>query len=216
MGPDGTVKTYKKDGITYKVQERYNPQTMLSLEGSQVSTKVDDTTRVDPNMFSVRMSIVDKFNANPQVNKAVQMATSANTITKLLEEGNPIADQSIPTFMARASGEVGNLSEADKAPFGGSRALVEMMSAVVEKAQSGQLTPENREFVKAVAQVFMRTANQNLRSIAQRNARQYSKASGISEKDVFDLIFEELQFGGAPQGISGTDEDFQLWLNRNR
>jgi len=218
--PDGSTKFYTKDGITFKVQERYNPATNEAIPNSQVDVKVDDTTRVDPNLFSIRMSIVDKFNANPQVNKALQMATSANTIIRLLEEGNPVADQSIPTFMARASGEVGNLSEADKAPFGGSRALVEQMSAIIQKASTGQLTPENREFVKQVASVFMRSANQNITSIAKRNAKQYSRASGIPEGEILDLIYpSELDFGGGQNSgtIIGSKEGFDKWLrNRSR
>ena len=201
-------------GITMMREKAFDPRTG---EWIYRFKKVDDQSRVPPNIQAVRIQLVDRFNANPQVRKVVQMVTSANTIRDLIDSNNPIADASIPTFMARASGEVGALSEADKAPFGGSRALIERIEAVANLAAEGKLTPENRVFVRNLADVLVRSGNSNIQAQARQFSRQYSKAvPELKETDIYNMVFpSEINFdGGQTSGIGGDNEDFNQWLKK--
>jgi len=102
---------------------------------------------------------VDKFNKDKEVVRANSMISGANIAKDMVESGNPIAAASIPNFLARASGEVGALTEADKEPFGGTRAIVERAKQSVEEMAKGTLTEANAKFVLELAEVYKKTAN---------------------------------------------------------
>lgn len=140
-----------------------------------------------------RTNIVTRFNADPSTKKSQQMIDGANIIQELATSGNPIAAGAIPTFMARASGEVGNLSEADKAPFGGSRAIMERLQAAVTQASSGQLTPDNQQFIMGLSETMRKRANVNIQDLAKKRAKQYSRGSDfLEEKDILSTLVPEL------------------------
>lgn len=223
VGPDGRAVTFDDKGLRFKVREMYDVATGQAVPSSQWQEKIDDMSRMAPSDVSVSTQLIDKFNANPTVRKSVEMAETSNTIIGLIDSNNPIADSSIPTFMARASGEVGNLSEADKAPFGGSRSLLEQMKAVVTRADSGELTPENRLFVRRLAETFRKKANENQRDLARRSARQYSQIKGIGmdENSIFNLLVPmELGRGAETEkpatsgGVKFDVNDYNLWLQK--
>lgn len=139
-------------------------------------------------------NLVDKFNLDPSARRAQTMIDASSNIVGLIESGNPIAHSAIPTFMARASGEVGNLSEADKAPFGGSQALIARIKAVTQQAVSGKLTEENQKFVLELARLLDSKANQNLDKLARTRSKQYSKGNPfLSEEEIFSSLRPEAQ-----------------------
>lgn len=137
---------------------------------------------------------LDKFVNDATVKKATEMRESASQILDLtdMSTSNPIAAAAIPTFMARASGEVGNLSEADKRPFGGSRAFLARFQQAYEQATKGTLTPENAAFVRELAM--------KMRDVAERKrytrAVELSRSGGkvrpeVSEPELMDLFVTE-------------------------
>ena len=141
---------------------------------------------------SERTNIVSKFTADPQVRKYQQAMDSAATISELANSGNPIAAGAIPTFMARASGEVGNLSEADKAPFGGSRAIFERLEAALTQKATGQLTPENQKFINELSSIMGKNAKKNLKGLARTRAKQYGKASDfLNEDEIYNTLYTD-------------------------
>lgn len=133
-----------------------------------------------------RSRVVDKFNADASVKKSQQMIDGANVIKDLVFSDNPIAAGAIPTFMARASGEVGNLSEADKAPFGGSRAILAKLEAAAYQASKGKLSPDNARFITELANIMEKRGNENIVLLAKKRSGQYSRASDfLNEEDIF-------------------------------
>lgn len=121
-------------------------------------------------------SVVKNINTDSVVKKANEMASAADNIIRLADMSlsNPIAASAIPTFMARASGEVGNLSEADKRPFGGSQALMARLGQAKEQWTRGTMTPENQKFVKDLANTFRQSADKNRQKRIDELANQYS------------------------------------------
>lgn len=148
----------------------------------------------------LKIDIVGKFNADSGVRKIDSSIDAANTIRGLVTSGNPIAAASVPTFMARASGEVGNLSEADKAPFGGSRALMARLEAAIKQQATGKLTAENAKFITSLADTMENRAKDNKNRRAAQWADQYSKTSDVFDRD--DL-YNTLSPGGKPAPAAG-------------
>jgi hypothetical protein len=145
---------------------------------------------------------VNNFNSSPAVQKVEQMDQFSNLIIDAANSDNPIAHASLETLMARASGEVGNLSEADKKPFGGSRALVEKTKQALSEIYSGRKTPENLEFISQLADTFKQSGQRKKQAIARERAKQISSANksmGWTPEFVFGVL--------SPDGVYDEKND---------
>src|SRR3990167_5616152 len=128
----------------------------------------------------------------------------ADSVIGLIESNNPLADGAIPTYMARASGEVGNLSEPDKAPFGGSKALMEKVKQVYSNATAGKLTPENRDFVRRLAVTMKENGIRNKNGYAKKVSQQYGKIGSYGTADeIYSILNQDLGVNpdDAPKGV---------------
>jgi hypothetical protein len=133
--------------------------------------------------------IVNKYNADKQVQKSLQVEGAADTVLGLLASNDPIAHQSIPTYMARLSGEVGNLSEADKRPFGGSNAFEARWAQSLENMKSGTLTDENKAFLRDLTVTLRQKAGDAKLNRAQQLSEQYGRVhQGVNPQQIFGLL----------------------------
>ena len=158
---------------------------------------------------AVRTRIVASFNADPAVRKVEQMDEFSNLIQDIAASDNPIGQSSLQTLMARASGEVGNLSEADKKPFGGSKALNARIAQTFKELYTGKKTPENLQFISQLAETFKRTGARKKRSLARERAKQYSKANkemGFNEQDIYEMLSPDLGNYDSPKQNDPVDE----------
>ena len=139
-----------------------------------------------------RLAFVDKFNKDKVVQKNDEMiAASTNMLAQLnlVKEGNPIAAEAVKTFGARASGEVGNLTEADLQRFGGSKALSERLSQGLQQALTGTLTPTNIGFLEDVAKAMSSSAAENRVSRGATLSRQFAKTTeDFNESEMRDIF----------------------------
>lgn len=130
-----------------------------------------------------KTDIVSKFNTDPGIRKIQSSIDAAWNVRELALSGNPIAANAIPTYMARASGEVGNLSEADKRPFGGSQAILNRLEASLKQMATGTLTEDNRKFIINLADTMENSATSNLDRRAKDVSGQYGQASDFLKPD---------------------------------
>ncbi len=201
-----------KNGIDWRIA--YNP-----LTGEEVS-RVKQGPGKDRNSSAytqdaVLTRIVNAFNADPTVRKVEQMDEFSKLITDVAASDNPVGHASLETLMARASGEVGNLSEADKRPFGGSRALTQRMTQTFSELYSGKKTPENLEFISQLAKTFQETGRKKKASLARERANQYVRANkGMSwtPEEIFKILVpfesyskQEATSASTPLRKQGTD-----------
>lgn len=154
--------------------------------------------------------IVDTFNKDEVVKKANEMIASADNVIGLVNSDNPIGHAAIPTFMARAAGEVGALTEADKAPFGGTKALSGRIAQVMSDYQSGKLTPENKKFVLDLTKTMQKNANRNKAKRALTERSKLMTAGQYDAKQINDLIMPELN------NIKGEQEKALKWSLENQ
>lgn len=158
-----------------------------------------------------KIDLLTRFNADPSVKKAQQSIDAANTIRGLVDSDNPIAAAAVPTFMARASGEVGNLSEADKRPFGGSRAIMTQLEQAVKEATTGKLSESNARFVRQLADIMETRSASNIDNLAKTRSKQYSRASEfIEESDVYQTLRPESIGMGNSSGESPEQRKARL------
>ena len=97
-------------------------------------------------------NITKEFESFSGVGKARQSAKQGDMAIALLEMKNPIMDKAIRPFMARLTGEVGNLTESEQAVFGGSQELKERIQQAAKTwVGGGELTDENRKLLLEAA-----------------------------------------------------------------
>lgn len=185
--------------------------------------KVDDNTIRDPNINSVKISALERFNSDANVKKQQQMIDFADVMDNILSSNNPIGDNAIPTFMARASGEVGNLSEADKQPFGGSSAIDMKLKRFFERQTEGALDETDRAFVRDLVSTFRKSAGENIRRLAKYRAKQYSRGiKGLDPKELESMFnpddneAENLEYDNnqAWEYLGGDKGDKNNWKRR--
>lgn len=142
--------------------------------------------------------VVDRFQKDQVVQKANNAIASGNQVVELITSGNPIAASAIPTYMARASGEVGNLSEADKRPFGGSQSIISRLEQSFNQAAVGRLSKENADFVKQLASTMQKVAIRNKQERARAYAHSYAKAYGKTPEEIQSMLLLDEELPGSP------------------
>jgi hypothetical protein len=181
---------------TQDVQGKIDDRFRASMDHKKVKEKTD---RLD--------KVIDKFNKDANVEKSNTMLSQTNIVSEVLNSDNPIGDSSIPTFMSRASGEVGALTEADKAPFGGSKAITARLAQIASDYASGRLTDSNREYLKDLVNIYKKAAQKNIAS----RAVLMSDQKGFGEVSAEELL-------GRMFGRDFTSEEIRAikWANSNK
>lgn len=138
---------------------------------------------------TAKSRIIEQFNKNPAIIKANQSLDAAKTIEDLVNSGNPIAAAAVPTYAARMSGEVGNLSEPDKAPFGGSQAVLEKLQASLQQMSTGQLSEDNKNFILGLTDLIKNRAQDNIKNHAKQFALQYGKQGTFGKpEEIYSML----------------------------
>lgn len=109
---------------------------------------------------------------NTAAKKSLDSSNQAQAVKDILASNNPLGDNAIPTFMARASGEVGNLSEADKKPFGSAQDIQSRLESSMKMYAQGKLTDDNRKFISQLADTMQKASLRAAGQHADRIARQ--------------------------------------------
>lgn len=153
-------------------------QTKLNIKLGEADAKFKQTAQKD-------------FMGLPDVRKQTERMQQARTGLQVLDAGSSVADQAVKTFMARAAGAVGDLTEKERADFAGSSALWRSAERVIEKFKTGKLTEEDREDLKILARVMEKSAQKELNKRALEFTKGRSKALegvNIGESDLLNII----------------------------
>lgn len=137
-------------------------------------------------------NLQDSFNKDKQVIKAEERMASARTMRDFLSENNPIGAEAAKRFAARASGEVGTLTDQDVSVFGGSRALLDRLEQTAQQLATGTLTENNRKFMSQLADTFEKAGQRDLQDRLNIYAKQGTKRTKMSEDEVKETIRPDL------------------------
>lgn len=195
-GAAGSLYTDPDTGMAFRIKSGMRGNELVPLPGQSIGPDGKVVFNVEDREYRrqerrtiEKERIVDRFNADQSVRRAQQAVDGANIVEGLLDSNNPIAAAAIPTFMARASGEVGNLSEFDKKPFGGSRALLARLEQAATEATTGRLSSANARFVRELSAVMSKRAFENIDALAKKRAKQYGRASDfLDEKEIYSVL----------------------------
>lgn len=188
-----------KAGITQAVTANLS-QNNLAARGTEAEARqkrFDENLTIRKQEFGLKRQerldkmnsdVISKYNADPDVKKADSAAETAVTIRELVLSDNPIAANAVPTYMSKMAGEVGNLSENDRKPFGGSKALLDRLDAISAEWSTGQLSTENKKYLVELTRIIEKRANETLDGQATKISKQYGQmgtygnAASVKEK----------------------------------
>lgn len=159
--------------------------------------------------------MIQKFKSDPRVKKAYQSLDASDDIGNFIDSGNPIAAGAIPTYSARMSGEVGNLSESDKKPFGGSRAILAKIDQSLKEMADGTLSEDNKRFMSEFVSLVKKRAYEKIHSEAVNTSKQKKGLYDLSEKEIYDRIYQgpsvDVPNQAQPAGGQPTGKPTMRW-----
>lgn len=189
----GEPITKQEPGIDYTFIREGNDSEVLDIRKGNLDIRRDSAIE----------GMVQKFKADPRVKKAFQSLDAAGDIRNFIDSGNPIAAGAIPTYSARMSGEVGNLSEADKRPFGGSRAILQRIDQSLKQMADGTLTDDNRKFMAEFTDIVNKRSYEKIHSEAVNTSRQKKGFYGMTEKEIYERIYQGPEVNYPPSEPNG-------------
>jgi hypothetical protein len=163
-------------------------------------------------------NLQDSFNKDKQVIKAEERMASARTMRDFLTENNPIGAEAAKRFAARASGEVGTLTDQDVSVFGGSRAVLDRLQQAAQELATGTLTENNKKFMNQLADTFEKAGQRDLQDRLTVYAKQGTKRTKMSEDEVKETIRPDLVLQKQEQikpSIAPKDQQALDWANKN-
>jgi hypothetical protein len=163
-------------------------------------------------------NLQDSFNKDKQVVKAEERMASARTMRDFLTENNPIGAEAAKRFAARASGEVGTLTDQDVSVFGGSRAVLDRLQQAAQELATGTLTESNKKFMNQLANTFEKAGQRDLQDRLDIYAKQGTKRTKMSEGEVKETIRPDLVLQQQEQvkpSVAPKDQQALDWANKN-
>lgn len=112
------------------------------MTGQQNFTSAQD-------MKSKLLTLKNEFDTKTA--KDQERYANAASALSLLNKHNAIADNAVLNQLVKMTGDAGNISESDRAAFGGDPALIPKAQQLITKLAVGTLTDENRKSLISIA-----------------------------------------------------------------
>lgn len=160
--------------------------------GLNAKLRLQQTKQVSGLGKEMRQNVKDRQKEfNRLTAKTFERYSQVKLAQDSLKKKNPIADQAIKTMLARASGEVGNLTEAERAMFEGSPEIRAMAKRLFAKRAVGILPPEDRQSLQELIQLYLRGTQGYLQRNAQLISSQMAGNTGMDKDQAMSLILPE-------------------------
>lgn len=127
-----------------------------------------------------------------QAQDEIKISSRARTALRLLNDPDPnkalrkVSISAIQGMLARASGEVGALTEADKAAFSGQQSLFSNISRKLRTGTTSDLNPEDIEGLKLLAGQFIQGSTDRVAIQARSSISQVRASLGVSDQELLD------------------------------
>lgn len=160
-------------------------------EKSQGFREKQDKWKNRENIVKQERDLIEDFNKDKIVSKIREQVKNADSALTLLESKNPIGDKAIRPFMARLTGEVGNLTEAEQAVFSGNPQLWEWAKRTANiYLVDGTIPDSDRALLTDLAKQMRDAAAANY----DKEARRYADMLG-DDKITTDAIYRRVMEG---------------------
>jgi hypothetical protein len=183
----------KRDLEQQKIDEMKQKNILYGRQVEKMGAGREESKAFRENKFEYDkiVKLQDSFNKDKQVVKAEERIQSASTLRDMID-GNPITQEAAKTFAARASGEVGALSDQDRAAYGGSKAIIDRINSTFTRAVTGELTDTDKKFMKELADKFEQAGQRDLQARLSVYSKQGTKRTKMSEDEVKETIRPDL------------------------
>lgn len=199
IGPVGSMMDRREARKTREETARMQRETLKS----------ERDRRFDERRQKDKDRIVENFNKDSGVKKIEARMDSISEVRAMLQSGNPIGDAAVQTVMPRLMGEVGALTEADKRPFGGSRAIGPRIEQAMSEAASGRMTPKNRAFINGLIDTVEKRALANKDRRARELSLQFAAVNpSMDVNEIYDAV-RPIGSAGRPANVAdvGSEEE---------
>lgn len=122
----------------------------------------------------------------------IELSSRARTALNLLNDPDPqkalrkVSISAIQAMLARASGEVGALTEADKQAFSGRTGLFDRIRRKIATGVTSDLTKEDIDGLRLLAETFVKGSNERI-ALQSRSSISAVKASlGVTDQELID------------------------------
>lgn len=158
------------------------------FKAMQASTATDMAERKQSFYESSRRNldtrmVVKDFDA--KVEKARTGIEALVNARKQLDSANSVAQAAAAIKAARASGEVGPLTESDKAPFQNRMGIIRQIEDSLARNINGQFTPELKNELIGLMDMWQNTINASIQSVEDETAKRWYKDLGYKTPDEF-------------------------------
>jgi hypothetical protein len=175
------------------VDEKGNPVTKM-VSKTEGLTLPKPKEKVKPDTFKdTEISKAAQAEGNRLVSEtsgyrgAIEASAAAGTLTELAKT-NPVAAAASTRQLARAAGDKGVLSDADTKAFGGSQAIMDQLARIAERAETGNMTPDDAKYANEVATVLGAKAQANLDKTVENSTHRFTKNFGGNFEDNYERL----------------------------
>jgi hypothetical protein len=144
----------------------------------------------------MKLRVFDQF--QKYSGKDRESLQGAENAVNLLNSGTKVGDTAVVALLARASGEVGNLSEFDQKQYAGSQAVADRIRRAITKVESGRLDEADRADLTLLAKTYASYRRDLLKKNAAYFADNYAPELGLDAKSTKRML--------VPDGGWGLDE----------
>lgn len=102
-----------------------------------------------------------------------------NNLVETIKSNSKISKGVVLNALARASGEVGALTEGDKAPFAGSQALLDRIEQYIQTNVDSTLTDSNKNEINNLIKIYTQTINEAKKNIFNSSATSLAEIHNI-------------------------------------
>lgn len=168
-------------------KDRQLKRDSMRAEGdSRLSTKQNDRIFAATKDFNSRTK-----NLKTSIRQADMAITQLAT-------NNPIVSKAIQTFMAKATGEVGNLTEAEREPFGGKNSILAKLARITSIGIGGQIPDSDKKFLTDFATVMKNNHQSHFDEEARTTAAQFESTIGLPKQELLQRFAPGLSFEDKP------------------
>lgn len=171
---------------------------------AQAKVKIEGMKNANQQLKDIA-ELGDKFTTRKDVQKHMEAASAARAAKQMLESGNDVGDWAAIIKIARASGEVGPLTDTDKAPFQHRQGLTGRIEDFISKHKDGQLTPEFRAQLLNLVDGFIKAADEEMAAAGMEYSQRHAPGYNLEPED-FAAKAILPGFGGAPTSDPGQPQ----------
>lgn len=147
---------------------------------------------------------------NTSYKALVKSTQEARNAIRLLDSGSPMTSSAIGTMLARASGEVGPLTEQERAIFEGARDAFSRVKRATSINAFSQLPETDKKALRDLAELYANSGDELISNISDKLTNQYEASYGDYEGKIFknrdDLSFQITGLKPNPKKASGSWE----------